>query len=74
MPAGDELKKVVEGFRNDLGFPQCAGVIDGTHIPIISPEECPSDYYIAKVFTPSLCREWSTTVDILQRCTLGGRE
>ena len=50
VPAGDELKKVVEGFRNDLGFPQCAGVIDGTHIPIISPEECPSDYYNRKGF------------------------
>ena len=32
------------GFRNDLGFPQCAGAVDGSHIPIISPQECPADY------------------------------
>ena len=31
----DELKNVMEGFRNELGFPQCAGVVDGSHIPII---------------------------------------
>ena len=48
VPAGDELKKVVEGFKDGLGFPQCAGVVDGTHIPIISPEECPADYYYRK--------------------------
>ena len=24
------------------GF-QCAGVVDGTHIPIVSPTECPAD-------------------------------
>ena len=40
--------KVVEGFRDELGFPQCAGVVDGTHIPIISPTECPADYFNRK--------------------------
>ena len=48
VPTGDELKKVVEGFRDGLGFPQCAGVVDGTHIPIVSPEKCPADYYNRK--------------------------
>ena len=48
VPSGDELKTVVDGFRDDLGFPQCAGVIDGTHIPIISPAECPVDYFNRK--------------------------
>ena len=48
VPSGDELKKVVEGFRDELGFPQCAGVVDGTHIPIVSPTECPADYYNRK--------------------------
>ena len=33
LPSGEELKKVAEGFRDELGFPQCAGVVDGTHIP-----------------------------------------
>lgn len=50
VPVGDELKKVVEGFKDELGFPQCEGVVDGTHIPIISPEECPVDYFNRKGF------------------------
>ena len=48
VPSGDELEKVVKGFRDELGFPQCAGVVDGTHIPIVSPTECPADYYNRK--------------------------
>ena len=48
VPSGDALKAVVDGFRDQLGFPQCAGVIDGTHIPIVSPVECPADYYNRK--------------------------
>ena len=35
-------------FDEKLGFPQCAGVVDGTHIPITSPEECPADYFHCK--------------------------
>ena len=37
LPSGEELKKIVEGFRDELDFPQCAGVVDGIHIPIVSP-------------------------------------
>ncbi len=48
MPCGDALKQVVAGFKEKLGFPQCVGAIDGTHIPIISPQECPADYYNRK--------------------------
>ena len=48
VPSGDELEKVVKGFRDELGFPQCAGVVDGTHIPIVSPSECPADDYDRK--------------------------
>ena len=40
------MKEVVEGFKREYGFPQCAGAVDGTHIPIVSPTECPADYYI----------------------------
>jgi hypothetical protein len=32
-------------FRNDLGFPQCTEAVEGSHIPIIRPQECPVDYY-----------------------------
>ena len=45
---GAALREVVDGFKNTHGFPQCAGVVDGTHIPIISPYECPADYYNQK--------------------------
>ena len=38
----------VEGFKVDHGFPQCVGAVDGTHIPIISPQDCPADYYNGK--------------------------
>ena len=36
----DNHKDVVDGFEHKWGFPQCAGAVDGTHIPIVSPEEC----------------------------------
>ena len=45
FPTGAALREIVVGFKNDLGFPQCAGAVDGFHIPIISPQECPADYY-----------------------------
>ncbi|XP_064384383.1 uncharacterized protein LOC135333340 [Halichondria panicea] len=48
IPTGHDLRTVVDGFENDFGFPQCAGVVDGTHIPIVSPEYCPADYYNRK--------------------------
>ena len=48
IPSGSDLRAVVKGFTDDLGFPQCAGVVDGTHIPILSPKECPADYYNRK--------------------------
>ena len=48
VPTGSTLKAVIEGFKSDHGFPQCAGAVDGTHIPILSPYECPADYYNRK--------------------------
>ena len=36
----DNHKDVDDGFEHKWGFPQCAGAVDGTHIPIVSPEEC----------------------------------
>lgn len=41
---------VIKGFEDNLGFPQCVGVVDGTHIPVMSPVECPADYYNCKGF------------------------
>ena len=48
FPTGAALREVVDGFKNEYGFPQCAGAVDGSHIPIISPKECPADYYNRK--------------------------
>ena len=50
FPKGTRLREVVDRFEACWGFPQVAGAIDGTHIPIISPQENPSDYYNRKGF------------------------
>ena len=39
VPSCDHLCDVVDGFDCKWGFPQCAGAIDGTHIPFMSPTE-----------------------------------
>ena len=48
VPMGQDLRRVVEGFEHEYKFPQCAGAVDGMHIPIQSPTECPADYYNRK--------------------------
>ena len=48
IPNGDRLKEIVEGFETFWGFPQAVGAIDGSHIPIIRPDESASDYYNRK--------------------------
>ncbi|GAA6087254.1 putative nuclease HARBI1 [Tachysurus ichikawai] len=48
IPTGNNLRNVVNGFRDRWGFPQCAGAIDGTHVPIIAPHVNKSDYYNRK--------------------------
>ena len=40
----DEVKFAVEKFEEKHGFPQCLGVIDGTHVFIKKPTENPTDY------------------------------
>ena len=47
FPSGDSLKDVVEGFKERWGVPQCAGSIDGSHIPISAPV-MNHDYYNRK--------------------------
>ena len=46
IPTGATLRENVEAFKTELGFPQCVGAVDGTHIPIISPQECPAETYV----------------------------
>ena len=39
IPADSALSAVLGGFARK-GFPQCAGAIDGCHIPIEAPQQC----------------------------------
>ena len=48
IAVGAALRENIEAFKMELGFPQCVGAMDGTHIPIISSQECPADYYNRK--------------------------
>ncbi len=40
----------MQSFQDQFGFPQVAGAIDGTHIPIKAPEDAPEDYFNRKHF------------------------
>ncbi|XP_034542281.1 protein ANTAGONIST OF LIKE HETEROCHROMATIN PROTEIN 1-like isoform X2 [Notolabrus celidotus] len=44
LPSGDRLDETIRAFK-DRCYPQCAGAIGGTHIPIAAPRENPDDYY-----------------------------
>ena len=48
FPTGDRLRDIVTNFETCWEFPQAAGAIDGTHIPVIRPTESASDYYNRK--------------------------
>ena len=48
IPTGNKLEETVTGLRGRWGFPQCAGAVDGTHIPIIAPTEYHADYHNRK--------------------------
>ena len=50
IPRGRQLTDTVEKFESKFNFPQCFGAIDGSHIPIIAPTDCPKDYYNRKGF------------------------
>ena len=34
FPSGDGLTDVVRGFKEKFSIPQCAGSIDGSHVPV----------------------------------------
>ena len=44
FPADDDLQHVIDGFDNTWGFPNCAGAVYGTHIPIIAQESAHGNY------------------------------
>ena len=34
---GDELRRIIDSYREKWGFPMCAGTMDGTHSSIATP-------------------------------------
>ena len=48
LPRGERAMEVVSGFEEVWGFPQCFGVIGGSHIPILAPHNSAADYYNRK--------------------------
>ncbi|KAI3356027.1 hypothetical protein L3Q82_017302, partial [Scortum barcoo] len=45
FPDTDKLVGMATFFENHWGVPKCVGAIDGSHIPIIAPEQYARDYY-----------------------------
>ena len=62
VPSGTSLKEVMAGFE-DLGFPHCAGAVDGTHIPVVLPREFQQTTIIGRGGTPSSCKCGITLFD-----------
>ena len=48
MPQDEHLREVIDGFERRWGFPQTVGAIDGTHMPILKPQDSASDYFNRK--------------------------
>ena len=51
---GDELAHVIANYKEKWGFPMCAGAIDGTHIPISTPQQNHASYINRKII-PQYC-------------------
>ena len=43
FPRGQNILNVIQGYNEEWGFPMCGGAIDGTHIPILAPNESHTD-------------------------------
>lgn len=48
FPSDHQLSEVIEGFRSKWDIVQCAGAIDGSHIPISPPSLNHTDFYNRK--------------------------
>lgn len=48
LPTGQRLLDIRDGFERRRDFPQCAGAIDRSHIPITSPQNNAKDYFNRK--------------------------
>ena len=73
VPHEDSLRDIVDGFKHQWGFPQAIGAIDGTHIPILRPQESVSDYYNRKGYYSVLMQGVIDFRGSSQMLTLAGR-
>ncbi|XP_077384014.1 uncharacterized protein LOC144022774 isoform X2 [Festucalex cinctus] len=48
LPCKNKLEDMAAHFQTKWGLPQCVGAIDGSHIPIIRPEEYHTEYFNRK--------------------------
>ena len=46
IPQGNGIQQIVDGFLSRWQYPQCAGALDGTHIPVLAPAENHTDYIL----------------------------
>ena len=49
-PTQEQAQVIMDGFQNHRGLPGVRGAIDGSHIPIRAPQECPENYINRKNF------------------------
>ncbi|XP_061194770.1 putative nuclease HARBI1 [Saccostrea echinata] len=49
-PDGEKVSNIVKGFKDLKNFPAVIGAIDGSHIPIKTPNHCPENYINRKSF------------------------
>uniref|UniRef100_A0A3Q2NUJ9 DDE Tnp4 domain-containing protein n=1 Tax=Fundulus heteroclitus TaxID=8078 RepID=A0A3Q2NUJ9_FUNHE len=45
LPTDIEATNIMESFKEKWGYPICIGAIDGSHIPIVAPNESRVDYF-----------------------------
>ncbi|XP_016418989.1 putative nuclease HARBI1 [Sinocyclocheilus rhinocerous] len=48
IPQAEKLKELSLNFEQRWGLPQCVGAIDGSHIPILAPQEYHTEYFNRK--------------------------
>ncbi|XP_035986731.1 putative nuclease HARBI1 [Fundulus heteroclitus] len=48
LPTDIEATNIMESFKEKWGYPICIGAIDGSHIPIVAPNERRVDYFNRK--------------------------
>ena len=50
VPQENFIQKIVNGLLSRWQFLQCAGAVDGTHVPILEPTKNDTDYFNQKGF------------------------